>query len=197
MANPGTCHRSRYRLSLSKRLILAWFLTAMAFAPCRLRAEAIPIDLDAYRRDCGVTVKVNDRDKTGLIQVEWPVASRERGILELDTRPGKPLLAGVRLEGANEGGLGWGAILLKGVDPVAFVTVGERNAPPGRPPGMSNFNVFFDNPAKRPHQTYRASLRPNRRQRRPPSMASMLAYHGKVTVQSCSGPSFHAIPHRS
>src|SRR5262249_41849547 len=38
------------------------------------------------------------------------------------------------------------------------VTVGTRENPPGRPPGMSVFNVFFDSPAKRPHQAYRSRL---------------------------------------
>ena len=49
---------------------------------------------------------------------------------------------------------------LEQVDPVTFVTVGTREYPPGRPPEMSVFNVFFDSPAKRPHQSYRARLDP-------------------------------------
>src|SRR5206468_2891713 len=42
------------------------------------------------------------------------------------------------------------------------VTVGSRENPPGRPPGMSVFNVFFDSPAKRPYRTYRSTLTPTR-----------------------------------
>src|SRR5262249_22984912 len=40
------------------------------------------------------------------------------------------------------------------VEPVTFLTVGTRQNPPGRPPGMSVFNVFFDKPATRPYRTY-------------------------------------------
>ncbi len=35
-------------------------------------------------------------------------------------------------------------VLLEAADPVAFLLVGSRQAPDGRPPGMSVFNVFFD-----------------------------------------------------
>ncbi|HEX8201746.1 MAG TPA: hypothetical protein VF590_14790, partial [Isosphaeraceae bacterium] len=50
------------------------------------------------------------------------------------------------------------APLLTGVEPVAFLTVGSRVAPPGRPPTMSPFNTFFDNPARRPHRTHPSRL---------------------------------------
>ena len=43
-------------------------------------------------------------------------------------------------------------------DPVTFLLVGTREAPTGRPPEMSVFNVFFDSPAKRPFQAYRSKL---------------------------------------
>ena len=44
--------------------------------------------------------------------------------------------------------------LLRNVEPVTFLTVGTRRTPPGRPPAMSVFNVFFDKPASRPYRTY-------------------------------------------
>jgi hypothetical protein len=48
--------------------------------------------------------------------------------------------------------------LLRGIDPVTFVTVGTRDSPPDRPPGMSVFNVFFDSPATRPFRAYASRL---------------------------------------
>src|SRR5207237_418391 len=45
-----------------------------------------------------------------------------------------------------------------GVEPIAFLTVGTRQAPPGRPPEMSPWNTFFDKPASRPYQTHRTRL---------------------------------------
>ena len=44
--------------------------------------------------------------------------------------------------------------LLKGVDPVTFLTVGSRVSPPGRPPGMSVDNVFFDRPEHDQSQSF-------------------------------------------
>jgi hypothetical protein len=47
---------------------------------------------------------------------------------------------------------------LHDIDPVTFLLVGSREAPTGRPPDMTVFNVFFDSPARRPVQAYRSRL---------------------------------------
>ena len=57
---------------------------------------------------------------------------------------------------AETGGLARGSI--ENADPVTFLLVGSRQAPAGRPPDMSVFNVFFDTPATRPYQSYRSKL---------------------------------------
>ena len=81
----------------------------------------------------------------------WPCAPGESGRLTLDLRPGRPLFE--RLE-IVEDASARSTTLAEGVDPATFVVVGSRENPPPTPPGMSVFNVFFDNPAKRPHQAY-------------------------------------------
>ena len=73
----------------------------------------------------------------------------------LDLRPGQPLVESL---GDRATEAGEAAAILKGVDPVTFVTVGTRVNPPDRPPGMSVFNVFFDSPAKRPYEQFRSTL---------------------------------------
>ena len=44
------------------------------------------------------------------------------------------------------------------LDPALFVTVGTRESPADRPADMSVFNVFFDSPAKRPHESFVGKL---------------------------------------
>src|SRR5262249_58531475 len=81
----------------------------------------------------------------------WPMAAGEFGRLTLDLTSGKPLLEILGIAGDARGEA---VPLLRGVEPVTLVTVGTREAPPGRPPEMSVWNPFFDRPAIRPHQTY-------------------------------------------
>ena len=112
--------------------------------------EALSVDFEGYRPDCGVVVR-QDGDS---IEVLWPIGE-EAGRLVLDLRPDAPR---VRVLGLGAGTPGGAVDILKGVDPVTFVTVGTRVGESGRPPSMSPFNAFFDAPARRPHQTYKAEL---------------------------------------
>jgi hypothetical protein len=52
------------------------------------------------------------------------------------------------------------AALAAELAPVFSVTTGTRVAPPGRPPEMSIWNTFFDNPGKRPHETHQSTFSP-------------------------------------
>ena len=113
------------------------------------RAE-IPVDMSGYREGPGVTV----RREGETIAVAWPTGRGESGRLVLDLRLGEPLVASMGLSG----GPGEDIVILKGVDPLTTVTVGSRVGTNDRPPGMSAFNTFFDAPAKRPHQAYKARL---------------------------------------
>ncbi len=85
----------------------------------------------------------------------WPCAPGESGRLTLDLADRAPLFG--RIEIVDDAS-GRASTLAEGVEPTTFVTVGSRVNPPPTPPGMGVFNVFFDNPAKRPHQTYASDL---------------------------------------
>ncbi|SIO60335.1 hypothetical protein SAMN05444166_6355 [Singulisphaera sp. GP187] len=146
------CRRFRFPLAFG----MVGLLAASSLARDARTAEVVPVDLRDYRPECGVAITTDEQAKTGQLKVEWPLATGETGQLLIDTRPGKPLLASMGIVIGDENAAL--ATLLKDVDPVTFVTVGSRKSPPDRPPGMSVFNVFFDNPAKRPCQSYRAQL---------------------------------------
>ena len=77
------------------------------------------------------------------------------GAVDLDLRPGHPLIRMMAI--ARNAGEAPRAII-ENVDPVTFLVVGTRQAPTGRPPGMSVFNVFFDNPASRPFEQFRGEF---------------------------------------
>ena len=70
-------------------------------------------------------------------------------------QPGQPLLRSI---GIVDTATANSRTILEGIDPVTFLLVGSRQAPAGRPPQMSVFNVFFDSPANRPFQTYHSRL---------------------------------------
>ncbi|WP_076349943.1 hypothetical protein [Paludisphaera borealis] len=118
----------------------------LACAASYARGES-KVDLSGYRPDCGVDVEHHD----GRLSLQWPIAGGEVGRVTLDLRSGRPLIAEMAIAGKDVGERG---PILTEVDPVAFLVVGERRLPPGQPPGMSVFNVFFDTPAKRPFQRH-------------------------------------------
>jgi hypothetical protein len=124
---------------------------------CPALAHAVAVDLTGYNAECGVKISQTPAEAGAAINVEWPLGDEpaETGRLALDLRAGKPLFASLAIL-SRDGRPA--ATLLEGVDPVTFVTVGTRVNPPGRPPGMSVFNVFFDSPANRLHQAYRSRL---------------------------------------
>jgi hypothetical protein len=118
-----------------------------------LPAEAIPVDLSAYRADCGITVS----KEVDQLVLKWPMERDGPEVAEvvLDLRARHPLfrsLSVVPRTGAAS------RALIANADPVTFLLVGSRESPPGRPPETSVFNVFFDTPANRPFQSYRSKL---------------------------------------
>lgn len=125
------------------------FYTALALAIVALSTTragaAIPVDQSGYDPTCGVVV----RHEGERIAVSWPMEADSTGNLTLDLRPDAPRIERIAVGSAT---------LARSVDAATFLTVGSRVAPPARPPTMSEFNVFFDAPAKRPHQTYRSNL---------------------------------------
>jgi hypothetical protein len=110
-------------------------------------SAAVPVDLSGYRAECEIAIRADGP----TLLAEWPVKEGQRGRLTLNLEPNRPLVESLAIAAADGTKL---STLAKNVDPAVFLTVGSREAPRGRPPEMSVFNVFFDNPAKRPHETF-------------------------------------------
>ncbi len=127
-----------------------WLLIAVSSlgSTSHAAAQEVRRDLSGYSSQCGVSIQAaGDR-----LQVAWPMADKEYGRLTLDLRPGQPLIESL---GIAAGATDAVRPLLREVEPLYFLTVGTRQAPPGRPPQMPIWNTFFDKSASRPHQTYR------------------------------------------
>ncbi|MFO0890251.1 MAG: hypothetical protein U0790_14060 [Isosphaeraceae bacterium] len=116
-----------------------------------------------------VSVTRNDRQVT----LEWPLGQGdERGRVEINLRDDAPLFQAMAIRTSDAEPFRG---VLTGVDPAAFVVVGTRRGTVGRPPGMSEFNEFFDTPANRPHQAYRSRLESRH--------ADVLQGKGRATVR--------------
>lgn len=162
------------------RLVVMFAIVLFPSTTARSAFQAEPpsVDLSGYRADCGVDV-LRDGER---LRVEWPMED-ERGQLVLDFAAGRPLVASLSV-----GGKGGGSFrrLMEGVEPVCFLLVGSRQAPQDRPPEMSVFNVFFDWPATRPYDSYRARLG-LKRVRVASSGASVTISLGEVTAGPFQG----------
>src|SRR4029077_5415356 len=107
--------------------------------------------LAGYHPDCGVTI----RHEADQLQASWPMQGDEIGHLVLDLRPSEPLIRSMGIA-AKPGETA--RPLFEKAEPSTYLTIGTRQAPSGRPPDMSVFNVFFDTPANRPFQTFQSKL---------------------------------------
>ena len=107
-------------------------------------------DLSGWEPGGGIGIDA----KAGRLVATWNTGTMGQARLVLDLRPGHPLIE--TLEAGKPGTIG--RLPLDGGDPVVILTVGERRQPPNRPPGMSVFNTFFDNPARRPHEVHAGKL---------------------------------------
>ncbi len=88
--------------------------------------------------------------------ISWPCAAGESGRLTLDLRQNERMLF-ERIEIVDDP-TGKASLLAEKVIPATYLVVGSRENPPPTPPEMSVFNVFFDNPAKRPFETYSSMI---------------------------------------
>ncbi len=123
---------------MARPVVNASALILLLVLPSAARADGpVSVDLSKYDPKCGVIAKVDGEQ----LVMDWPISGKERGGLTLDLRPGKPLIQAIGIDGET---------ILKDADPAVFLTVGSREQGKERPPGMSVFNEFFDNPAKRP-----------------------------------------------
>src|SRR5215472_4160964 len=128
------------------RALAAVVTGAAALAPAQPTAAETAVDLAGYQPRCGVAV----RQEGTRLRLAWPIAEGEHGVLVLQLRPKAPLIEELGIAGAAGAPA---TPLLRGIDPVTLLTVGTRDL---RPQG---WNAFFDNPPRRPHETFRAALR--------------------------------------
>jgi hypothetical protein len=126
------------------RITAASLLAIAAIA----RAET-PIDLSSYRADCEVQIEAWN----GHMRAIWPVGNGETAEVTFDMSGDRPLIEqmALRKESAEH------STILTGVDPVFFLTVGERRAADEKSPEQK-WEVFFDNPQQRPHETFTSKL---------------------------------------
>ncbi len=110
-------------------------------------ADAVAVDLSAYQPASGVAIR---RDGTQL-RVAWPMAEGEHGVLVLQLQAKQPLIEELGIAKTADGPA---VALLRKVQPATQLTVGVRDL------SRQGWNVFFDNPPRRPHETFPAVLEP-------------------------------------
>lgn len=126
----------------------SWILLAFAFLT---QAQEPAVSLANYSPDSGVIIRTNG----ALLDAAWPMGNIEAGRMQLNLRAGEPL---IHMLGVSRTTAGPPQPVLTNLQPVFFMTVGTRVEPPGRPPAMGKWNVFFDKPAKRPHRSFASAL---------------------------------------
>jgi hypothetical protein len=109
-------------------------------------AADVDVDLSGYKQASGVTVRQDDT----RLHLRWPVADGEVGVLVLQLRPQEPLIEELAIARTADGPA---TALLQKVNPVTFLTAGVRDL------SKQGWNVFFDNPPRRPHETFLAVLK--------------------------------------
>jgi hypothetical protein len=130
---------------LARHLILAGLLGALATLTLASPATGdVVVDLSNHTPASRVAVR---QDGTRL-RITWPMAPGEHGVLVLQLRPQEPLIEELGIAKTADGPA---TPLLQKVQPVTFLTVGIRDL------SQQGWNVFFDNPPRRPHETFLAA----------------------------------------
>jgi len=124
---------------LSRTFCIVMLLTTAGVATAEVR-----VDLSAYRREAGIDVQQQGQ----RIRIEWPMDADDMGGMTLEPGGGLPLIAELsdRLKREDHPT----TPIVKNLDPVFLLTVGTRDLHQA-----SGWVAFFDDPPKRPHQTYR------------------------------------------
>lgn len=122
----------------------AWLILLVASQGDTL-AQAPRIDLSGHLSDSAVSMKQED----SRVSVQWPIADGESGSLTLDLKPGQPLIRSLGIVRGSNAPIE----LIHDLQPVYNITVGSRDLREG-------WTVFFDNPPRRPHETFHAKIAP-------------------------------------
>ncbi|MEX2172742.1 MAG: hypothetical protein WD872_00185 [Pirellulaceae bacterium] len=117
-------------------------LAAVACFTTPLQAEPIGVDLAGFLPGHGTSVRHDEAE----LRLAWSLPNAEIGSLVLNLRPDEPLIKALSIHTAGNKS----AALLTDASPVTYLTVGERKLQP------HGWTVFFDNPPRRPHETFRA-----------------------------------------
>jgi hypothetical protein len=122
------------------------FVIASTTATAAARpTEGVIVDVTAHRRTSGVVV----RQMGTTLHVRWPIEGGEHGVLVFQLQPDRPLIEELGLARKADAP---STPLLRKVNPVTFLTVGARDL------AAQGWNVFFDNPPRRPHETFPAVI---------------------------------------
>jgi hypothetical protein len=116
-----------------------------AAAQARPPTTDVAVDLSGHKEASGVVIR---RDDTRL-RLTWPMAEGEYGVLVLQLRAKEPLIEELGIAKSDDGPP---TPLLRKVNPVTYLTVGVRDL------SKQGWNAFFDNPPRRPHETFPAVL---------------------------------------
>ena len=106
------------------------------------------------------------------MRLAWPM-EKGWGRVTLDLVQGRPLVASL---GTADGPTGADTPILQSHDPLFFLTVGERQGNKGVPPTHGLWQIFFDNPAKRPFETHLSALTLTR--------AAVTSAQGRATLRT-------------
>ncbi|WP_435015834.1 hypothetical protein TA3x_003387 [Tundrisphaera sp. TA3] len=97
------------------------------------------------RADSGVIVE----ETRGRVTATWPISADERGRIEFSLDADRSLIGTIRVIPAA----GAEVELASGLNPVTTLTVGSRNLK-----DPAGWVAFFDNPPRRPHETFPVKL---------------------------------------
>lgn len=86
---------------------------------------------------------------SNLLRVDWPTAPGATGAVVLNLAAGQPLIESLAISSRGRAP----QVLARKLSPVTLLTIGERDLK-----NPAGWVAFFDNPPKRPHQTFAASL---------------------------------------
>ena len=119
-------------------------LMLVLLVPASCAAEVV---VHTKNFDSGSGVKLRqDRDS---LRFGWSLDRKDSAELVLDLRPEQPLIQALSLQTAGDDM----RPVIQGADPLLLLTVGERDLSK-----KDGWVQFFDNPYRRPHETYRARL---------------------------------------
>ncbi len=143
-----TIHPCHPRQSAAPAFLLCFPAIVALWFPALATAET-PVDISAYDKACEVRIE----GWNSHLKIAWPMENGETGLATLDLTGNRPLIEqlATRKEGRDA------QSILGAVDPVWFLTVGERRAADEKTPEQK-WEIFFDNPVQRPHETFTSKL---------------------------------------